>query len=82
MAVTRIGYTLSAVLLDFTRCTMYCIQHLKCKSVNYNENKLKCELCDKGFNRDGGGIDQVPEWKNYATPPKRKLVLFYNFYHD
>ena len=58
--------------VDFRRCTMYCVQHLKCKSVNYNEQQRMCELCDSNFDEDEAIVNDMVEWMNYATPPKRK----------
>ena len=47
--------------LSLKECQLECVKHLKCKSVNYNENERKCELCDSDFDEDEALIDDMPE---------------------
>ena len=76
-SVVNVGRNMDEVIMhvndvDFAECTLYCVQHLKCKSVNYNEEEKNCELCDSNFDEYEALTDDV-RWKNYGTPAKRKI---------
>ena len=52
-------------------CQMLCIQHLKCKSINYNAKERMCEVVDSD-DIIVSLVEEVPDWVNYATPPRRE----------
>ena len=58
--------------VSLERCQQFCVQHLKCKSINYNAVERKCELCDSDFDEWEALVEEMPNWLNYGTPPKRK----------
>ena len=75
-SIVNLGRNINDVIMHvndvvFARCALYCIEHLKCGSVNYNEMERVCELCNNEFNE--GVVDRSIGWKHYSTPPKRKF---------
>ena len=58
--------------IDRTECQMYCIQHLKCKTVNYNPKTKQCEIVDSDFDESNYVEENVGDWWNYGTPLKRE----------
>ena len=58
--------------MTLKECQLECVKHLKCKTVNYNEKEKKCELCNNDFDEWEALVEEMPDWKNYGTPPKRK----------
>ena len=60
--------------VTFLDCALYCFKHLKCESLNYNEEERFCELCDSEFDKDEALVDDK-RWRNYDTPSKRKILF-------
>ena len=61
--------------ITIKECQLKCVKHLKCKTVNYNENKRLCELCDGDFDKWEALVEEMPDWKNYGTSNKRNYLL-------
>ena len=61
--------------VTIVECTLYCVKHLECRSVNYNDEERICEICDSEFDEDEALMDDE-RWKNYGTPAKRKISLY------
>lgn len=36
--------------VEYSECWVACAYHLNCRSINYNQEKKKCELVDKNVN--------------------------------
>ena len=67
--------------LDLGYCLYACIQHLNCKTVNYNYRLQLCELNDMDYDEYEADENPSHDWWNYGTPQQSKNVYFqYNFF--
>ena len=53
--------------VDLSGCTIYCVQHVACKTVNFNWDTHMCEL-NSGRVDEGDIVDVETRWRHYDTP--------------
>ena len=61
--------------LELAYCMYACIQHLHCRSINYNHKFMSCELLDMDYDPYEADEDPLHDWWNYGTPPKGKEYI-------
>ena len=76
-SVVKDGRIMEGVLMhveqiDVRGCMIECVQHRRCKTINYNYNMELCELVDRNF-EEGDEVVTTNEWVNFGTPDKGKV---------
>ena len=63
---------------SITSCIMKCMNHIKCKMVNFHDGTGQCEFIGQTL----GDIETVnhPDWENYRIPQEEeKVLLLFHF---
>lgn len=58
--------------IEYRECLVACINHLKCKSVNYNRDNKHCELLDRKIN--GSVTSNQKGWASVGTSVDKEKV--------
>ena len=58
-------------------CIQYCLLHEQCKSANYNNQTLECELNDVGPDSSASNLQQINSWTLLYTK-EGKLYPYQN----